>query len=483
MNRGDIASVIIRQAAALIEAGDDVLVISGAPPETPLVIPPASGLVNREIPLAIVDKLKYDRVQGYADQDVAASDSGKDLADGIQAAMTARWGQEADVVHVHNPLIRKTAALLPALNILNKRGIRLLLQNHDMAEDFRPAGGVEGQDYPDNCHYAVINSRDYSFLHRAGLKPEGLHLIPCEVVPVTAAEGLEQYRYLYPVRAIRRKNIGEALLLSLFIPKGRKVTVTLPPAAGQDEAIYRNWVNLARELGLPVEFEAGLSVNLADLYGSALTVLTTSVREGFGFSFLDPWTAGRPVTGRRIDYVCRDFEEAGIRFSPDNKQPPGLYTAVNIPREYIAPPFLKKKMEQALISIYEAFGLEPPGYLIRMMDDTIMTESMIDFGRMDEELQAGIIRIMASNSAVYREVAAINPFLAGLADWKSDDKLIAENNQKIREVYGREKIAAILRGTYRSVMETTVVHKLSKLLLLELFLDPLHLSLVGISRV
>jgi hypothetical protein len=49
------------------------------------------------------------------------------------------------------------------------------------------------------------------------------------VAPVAATAGLERNRYLYPVRAIRRKNIGEALLASLFIPKGRTVAVTLPP--------------------------------------------------------------------------------------------------------------------------------------------------------------------------------------------------------------------------------------------------------------
>jgi hypothetical protein len=26
------------------------------------------------------------------------------------------------------------------------------------------------EEYPENCHYAVINGRDYSFLHRAGLE-------------------------------------------------------------------------------------------------------------------------------------------------------------------------------------------------------------------------------------------------------------------------------------------------------------------------
>jgi glycosyltransferase involved in cell wall biosynthesis len=477
MRRGGVTSVITHQAAALMEAGDEVLVISGEPLDAPLV-----GPAGREIPVAVADGLKYDRFR-QAGSPVSLSEAGKNLADGILAAMTGFWGEAADIIHVHNPLIRKTAALLPALNILNSRGLRLLLQNHDLAEDFRPDVYVDGEDYPVNCHYAVINSRDYSFLHRAGLKLEGLHLIPNEVVPVAATGGLERNRYLYPVRAIRRKNIGEALLVSMFIPKGKTVAVTLPPTTEQDEVVYRNWVNFARELELPVEFEVGARGSFADVFGSALAVLNTSVKEGFGFSFLEPWTAGRAVLGRRIDYVCRDFEEAGVRFTSPAKKTSVFYKAVNIPMEYIAPPVLKNKMEHAMNAVYEAFGLEPPSYAIRMMDDMIFTEQTIDFGRLDEELQAGVIRIMASNNTVYREIAALNPFLAGLADWQSDEELIAENNRKIREAYGKERIASILRRTYQTVMNTPILHKLSKILLLELYLDPLRLSLVGVGHV
>jgi hypothetical protein len=221
--------------------------------------------------------------------------------------MESHWGAPADVIHVHNPLIQKNAALVPALNILIGQGFRFLLQNHDLAEDFRPDVYVAHEEYPENCHYAVINRRDYSFLHRAGLDPRGLHLLPNEVFSLDAAPDLERTRFLYPVRAIKRKNIGEALLLSLFIPQGKTVAITLPPTSGRDQRIYRVWVDLAKELKLPVEFELGSADTFSRIVGSAYCVITTSVKEGFGFSFLEPWNAGRAVIGRRIDYVCKDF--------------------------------------------------------------------------------------------------------------------------------------------------------------------------------
>jgi hypothetical protein len=464
---------LLHQAKALLDAGEEVLVITGElPPE------------HCDVPAVLVRGLRYDhgagligkegpeeRPQPAADRETAA----RDLADAIVAAMVERWGGRADILHVHNPLIRKNTLLLPALNILNKQGFRLLLQNHDLAEDFRPDVYVEKEDYPENCHYAVINSRDYSFLHRAGLKTEGLHLIPNEVSPVRPTPDLARTRYLYPVRAIRRKNIGEALLISLFIPPGRTIAVTLPPTTEKDGAIYRHWMALAEELGLPVEFELGLRENFSDLFGSALGIITTSVKEGFGFSFLEPWTAGREVIGRRIDYVCKDFEDEGIHFN-------SLYSSLRIPAVYFSPSVLRQKMEHAMAGIYESFGLEPPDYILKLMTGELFPQEFFDFGRLDEELQEGIIRTLMPNEAVRRDITEVNPFLEGLGDWQPDTDLIEANREKVGETYGRERILMILRETYRAVMETAVVHRLSKSVLLELYLDPLRLSLVGVGR-
>jgi glycosyltransferase involved in cell wall biosynthesis len=458
-----------------MDAGDDVLVISGEPVEPPLVVSSESGSAGREIPVAVVDGLTYDRFREPADPSVPLSPAGQALADGILAAMTGLWGEAADILHVHNPLIRKTAALLPALNILNKRGIRLLLQNHDLAEDFRPDVYVDGEDYPANCHYAVINSRDYSFLHRAGLKSEGLHLLPNEVSPISASPDPARNRYLYPVRAIRRKNIGEALLLSMFIPPGRTIAVTLPPTTQRDDLIYRRWAALAEELKLPMEFEVGNRETFSRLFGSSLAVITTSVKEGFGFSFLEPWTAGREVIGRRISYVCKDFEDEGIRFN-------ALYSALRVPTVYFSPSQLRQKMERTMNTIYDSFGLELPDYITKMISAEFLSQELFDFGRLDEELQERIIRTLVPNQAVRRDIVEVNPFLQGLADWQPDPELIEANRRIVGEVYGRARINRILQETYRSVMDTPVVHRLSKSVLLELYLDPLRLSLIGVGH-
>jgi glycosyltransferase involved in cell wall biosynthesis len=473
LRRGGVTSVIMNQAQALMEAGEDVLVIAG---EGDLGSQRELG-----IPVALVEELRYDRDRGIPPEN-SAENTGEEiakraqrLADAITGAMKAHWGREADILHVHNPLLRKNAALLRALNILQDRQPRLLLQNHDLAEDFRPAVYARGEEYPANCHYAVINSRDRSFLHRAGLKPEGLHLLPNEVHPINAAPDQARTRYLYPVRALERKNIGEALLLSLFIPQGRTVAITLPPTTERDIRVYRGWMEFARELGLPVEFELGLNASLEEIYGSALGIITTSVKEGFGFSYLEPWTAGRAVMGRRINYVCRDFESAGVRFD-------SLYSALNIPMVYISSTILREKMERTMMGVYKRFGIDPPRYIIKMMEEDLASRDMMDFGRLDEKTQGGIIRILAVNRRVFRDIADINPFLRKLAGWQPDEEVIRANRHRVMEFYGREPILNLLMETYQSVLHTPVTHRLTKSILLELYLDPTQLSLVGVGN-
>jgi glycosyltransferase involved in cell wall biosynthesis len=458
LRRGGVTSVLYHQAKVLRDAGEEVLIIAGeAPPE------------DGGFPFALVERLAY-----YRPEDAGAVQDGAEaLVRDLTAAMERHWGKAADIIHVHNPLILKNILLIPALRILVLRGFTLLLQNHDLAEDFRPDVYAAQWEYPENCHYAVINRRDYACLRRAGLREEGLHLIPNEVVPVTAAPGLPRTRYLYPVRGIRRKNVGEALLVSLFIPKGRTVALTLPPA-GQEGGVYRRWMETAAELGLPVEFELGLSLSLPELFGSAFCALSTSVKEGFGFSFLEPWTAGRALFGRRIDGVCGDFEEAGLRFDT-------LYRSIGIPQVYISPGGLRAKMEKAVRDVYAAFGAGVSPMVLKMIDDDLSSGETVDFGRLDEELQISILGVMAKNPVVLRDVAAVNPFLRDLADWEPGGDLIRSNGEAVRRMYGRERMAKILLEAYRQVLDHPVVQRISKPMLLDLYLDPLHFSLVGLG--
>jgi len=469
LRAGGVTQVMLNQTAALREAGEDVLVLSAEPP-------PDAALWGA-IPIALVPRLHYDRYRPAEEtpdtKDTAARHVlSLELAASVEKAIHSHWPGGADLIHVHNPLIRKNCLLLGALKELAKRS-PLLLQNHDLAEDFRP-DVYAGEEYPENCHYGVINSRDYRFLLDAGLKPEGLHLLPNEVRTLCVTPDLPKTTYLYPVRGIRRKNIGEALFLSLFLDSpDTSIAITQPPTTEQDSQVYNQWKTAAADLNLPLAFEAGLKSSFADVMGSARAVITTSVKEGFGFSFLEPWTAGIAVTGRRIDSVCRDFENAGVRFDK-------LYQGIQIPAEYAEPEKLRQKTEIALTQVYAAFGLSLPPRVSAELEAAFTSRDFFDFGIMDEAIQENVLRLAASDKTIRNRIKAANPFLETLADWNIDPAATEENRSTVLSAYSREKTLDTILDAYRKSL-VPVTQSISRPRLLELYLDPAHIFLVGIS--
>jgi hypothetical protein len=135
------------------------------------------------------------------------------------------FGGEPDVWHIHNHSLGKNPALTQEVSTLAMAGQKMLLQIHDFAEDGRPDNYTnlkqlrEKRLYPvaPHIHYAALNQRDFAFLKAAGIPEENLHLLPNAVSPLPRPESripnLESL-YVYPCRAIRRKNIGELLLWS-----------------------------------------------------------------------------------------------------------------------------------------------------------------------------------------------------------------------------------------------------------------------------
>ena len=125
----------------------------------------------------------------------------------VVRVIESHFGGPCDIVHIHNPILAKNKKFLKILKALQKRSLSLLLQIHDFAEDGRPLSYFP-EDYPIDCHYSVVNSRDYRILLKSGLKKQGLHQIFNTVYlqdnpyPSAASDGGAYV--VYPIRAIRR---------------------------------------------------------------------------------------------------------------------------------------------------------------------------------------------------------------------------------------------------------------------------------------
>jgi glycosyltransferase involved in cell wall biosynthesis len=215
--------------------------------------------------------------------------------------------------------------------------------------------------YP-NITYIAINRYDRMRLLEHGIEEESIFYVPNPVdkaiVPpddrrielrdrIVSKEGLDpEVRFLlYPVRCVRRKNVEEAIFLTAFfnrlvdgnlerencrLRERYHLLVSIRPESGDDGEYAKQLVDFVAKHKLPVTIGLGDLVALArepdpqdesrmrrysigDLYRASDLVITTSVLEGFGFSYIEPWLLDKAVVGRSIPYITPDFQASGMK--------------------------------------------------------------------------------------------------------------------------------------------------------------------------
>ena len=454
LKTGGVTTVIKQQVDALIDTCD-ILVLTGAAPETPL---PCDTI---RIP-----ELGYDRPEQKPldPKNVAAS---------IIKAINLKWKGGCDLVHVHNPFLAKNKNFLKILQELQHRDIKLFLQIHDFAEDGRPQSYFSGDEYVADCHYGVINSRDYDILLQAGLKKEGLHKIFNTIKPFkfNSSETAVQEQVLYPIRAIRRKNIGEAILLSLFFKNNETLMITLPPNSPIDIESYAGWKAFVQEKNLDVVFDAGLTHKFSELVYASKFLITTSITEGFGLSFLEPWTAQKILWGRKLPEICRDFEAKGIQLDH-------LYSRLYVPVTWLD---TAKLLAAWQVSVREAgamfnFNIEERS-IADAFEKTIADET-IDFGLLNEAFQKQIISRVLSDPYNRTVLIDLNPFLMTPGNVSNPKDLIQNNLLAIFNNYNQAIYTQALRSIYKKVVTVNVSHRIDKNILFSKFLNLENFSLL-----
>jgi glycosyltransferase involved in cell wall biosynthesis len=446
LRQGGVTRVIDEQIQAIRDV-HDVLVITGEAP---------SAAVS--FPVKVIPSLSYDR-------DRREGTGADKTALEVMGSVRSFWGSDADLFHVHNPTLGKNRDFIGVLKEIQRRGGRLLLQIHDFAEDGRP-GNYTGETYPENCHYAAINSRDYDILKQAGLNERGLHLIPNAVRPLhVSAHGAGQSLILYPVRAIRRKNIGEALLLSHFIAEQKRIAITLEPTSALDIKSYKAWMSFAAREGLPVLFGVGKEKRFEQLLARAHCILTTSIKEGFGLAFLESWMGNRPLVGRLLPDICADFIQRGLRLNH-------LYTGLFVPLKLIDYNRFGSKWERCYRRRLELYGLEVDDTAIRNYLKGIQNRGSLDFGELSEDQQMHVISLVKHSSREREALMDVNPFLregCGSGDW---DDLVSYNRGVVSREYSAHRNRERLLQIYERVESVTPRQRIRGEKLLNLFNSP-----------
>jgi hypothetical protein len=445
LKTGGVTTVLKRQIAAL-RGRCDTLVLTG-------------DRADGDVPCAVAEIPEL----GYTRSDISPPDANR-VAERILAVLTDAWPGGCDILHVHNPTLAKNRKFLQIIKRLQQSGVNLFLQIHDFAEDGRP-DVYFGEPYPADCHYGVINSRDRDILRKSGLKARGVHYLPNAVDSLGVRSSVRTPTcVLYPVRAIRRKNLGEALLLSLFLDPALRLAVTQPPNSPADIASYRDWVRWANEHRLPVDFEAGRRDAFSSLVGAAASMVTTSITEGFGLSFLEPWTAGKLLWGRRLADVCPDYEGNGIRLN-------ALYERIDVPLAWFDTELFRRHWRAAVSRAAVGFGhvIDPTGAdqaLIRLTGGETM-----DFGLLSERFQRQVLNRLVHNPSAKAALIRLNPWLAHPGRVVDPSTLIENNRRAVLDHYGMDGYGERLLRIYHEVSSLVVHHCIDKTALRDAFID------------
>ncbi|TWT89054.1 hypothetical protein Mal64_25460 [Pseudobythopirellula maris] len=483
LNRGGVAQVIQNHLGALAAQPAErrpvrVLIVHGpgrdAWPEE--VVP---GGAPFAIDYAELPELAYD-AEPRADADR--------LAAALGAALAAEgFDRNATVLHTHNHALGKNASLPGALALLAGEGWRHLLQCHDFAEDNRPenyrhlaealqAESLKAGDphrlgaklYPQapQIHYATLTERDAAVLAEAGVAAERLSALPNPAAglgslpsqaeargPVFEKLGLpaEARLVVYPVRGIRRKNLGEMLLLAALAPSDTWFAVTLAPKNPVELLSFDRWRRVAESLGLRCRFDTGgaYGVGFHDALAAADAIVTTSIAEGFGMVFLEAWLAGRPLIGRDLPEITREFRAAGMTLG-------GLWERLSVPLALLKDP---RSAREGLRTVYqdtcEQYGVKPLGAEEAERRLGVCLEGdAIDFGQLTTAGQCELLAAAAQDAGVRRALLDANPGLAeklrASAEASADE--IGANARVVRSVYSAETLGERLAATYAEVL-------------------------------
>lgn len=381
---GGVSQVIASTSRILDAAGLRHVILIGNGPE-----PITTGL-----PIRVVPGLGY---TAYNPADCGTADS---LLAALRAAAMDELGSAPDIWHFHNHSLGKNRCLPRIISSLAEDQERIVLQIHDLAEDGRPANHslISSYDglYPfgERIHYAFLNSRDYGIFLGAGLPDSSASLIvnPIETISSPGPPPSGSPLVFAPIRAIRRKNIGELVLLSALAPEDTTFAISRAPIDPESKALHDTWKRFAESERLPIHFDVvdrlspggGAAAHFQSWVEHSTHWATTSISEGFGLTFLDAIAHCKPLIGRSIPYITADHRSHQLKTGD-------LYEHLQIPADWIDLTILKDHLVTTLERTYRYYQRPLTREVCEATFELLVHEGWLDFGNLPEPLQQGAI--------------------------------------------------------------------------------------------
>jgi len=248
-----------------------------------------------------------------------------------------------------------------------------------------------------------------------------------------------------PIRLIRRKNVVEALLLAAMAEDSPQLLITLDanseperPYAEAVKELFRKEKHAA-VVGFGHEL-VGSAFSFDDLLLASDVVVSTSLLEGFGFTFLEGANRGRPLVGRNLNDVTSDFVDVG-------------FPATSLYDEFLVP--MDGQTRKEMISKGQRFAQEQ-GRLLGLNHSTvdrfseeveaIFLNTAVDFGFLELSQQIRLAGRLQRGDLL-GELKLLNSKAIEPAEFPPDF------SQRVEEHFGLESHAAKLTATFEGIFD------------------------------
>ena len=355
-------------------------------------------------PDELAEDLQFRLVSGLGYLADAGELTADTLLKRLRCAACEALGQAPDIWHFHNHSLGKNPLIAACVARLAEENEKIVLQIHDLAEEGRPenyqviAGCPKVYPLAARVHYAFLNSRDLKVFTEAGLKQENASVL---ANPLALADGLPRNEIhtpilFAPVRGIRRKNLGELVLLSALVPAGARIAVSRAPLNPAALPVHDTWRKFANRQRLPIEFDvvdrfspaAGADSGFESWIAHSTHFVSTSVAEGFGLPFLEAAAHGKPLVGRNLAHLTAEHARHGIHAGD-------LYDQLLVPAEWIDRVILREHLTTTLERNFRAYRRLLSKEIVSATFESLLHEGWLDFGNLPEPLQQGVIERLA----------------------------------------------------------------------------------------
>jgi hypothetical protein len=193
---------------------------------------------------------------------------------------------------------------------------------------------------------------------------------------------------------------------------------------------------------LPLHVNAGALWPFEDIMAHSDGVVTTSIREGFGLAFLEPWLRGKAVTGRDLPDITRDFKARGIDLGH-------FYTHLDVPLDLAEQHILTEAYRAYARDYCNAMGI---AVSVETLEQIVKAKvgPWTDFAALDRQTQMDWVERVVADPALATEIRRHN-HLDRL--WRVSAEQVQHNRQQIHRHYGLSAYGSTLMTLYQQIAE------------------------------